>query len=298
MNAFLRDQRLSRDMSAADVASRLDVHPMSVHRWERRERLPGPALLKELASILDVEVATIADFFDEARALRPPESVGLRGHGLRTLREAARVPVRQVASRVGVPPSRVYNWEAGRARIPLHHVTVLAEVLGVEKATLREVLARAPHTPPPPPSTLTELRRLRRRTGLSQAHVARRIGATRHSLGAWERGQRPPLHAVRRLAAVYGVPIAQVARAAGVPAPRLLDVHRWSPGDLPAALLTLRQWSGLTQRALAEHCGCSASTVRGWERGRSHPGKRSRIRVERVYGLPEGSLLAAYPAPR
>lgn len=296
MNAFLRDQRRRRDMSAADLASRLAVHPMSVLRWERRERLPGPALLKGLADTLEVEVSRVADFFDEARALRSPAPVGLRGHGLRTLREAARVPVRQVASRVGVPPSRVYNWEAGRARIPLHHVTGLAEVLRVETETLREVLACAPSTPTP--ASLTELRRLRRRTGLSQAHVAHRIGSTRHRLGAWERGQRPPLSAVRRLAAVYGVPVAQVARAAGVPAPRLLDVRRWSRGDLPAVLVALRQWSGLTQRQLAEQCGCSTSTVRAWERGRGHPGEKTRVRIEQVYGLQEGALVAAYPIPR
>ncbi len=242
-------------------------------------------------------MSRVASFFDEARGLRPGTPVGLRGHGLRPLREAARVPVRQVASRVGVPPSRVYNWEAGRARIPLRHVSDLAEVLRVETGALREILASAPSGPNP--AGLTELRRLRRRTGLSQAHVARSIGATRHRLGAWERGQRqPPLSAVRRLAAVYGVPTAQVARAAGVPAPRVLDVQGWSRGDLPAALVALRQWSGLTQRALAEHCGCSTSTVRAWERGRGRPGERTRIRVEQVYGLPEGSLLAAYPAAR
>ena len=227
---------------------------------------------------------------------RPAAPVGLRGHGLRALREAARVPVRQIAARVGVPPSRVYNWEAGRSRIPVQHVTDLAEVLRVEAGTLRAVLAHAPCTRAP--ASLTELRRLRRRTGLSQEHVARRVGTTRHRLGAWERGQQPPLHAVRRLAAVYGVPIAQVARAAGVPAPRLLDAHCWSPGDLPAVLVVLRHWSGLTQRELAERCGCSTSTVRAWERGRGHPSERTRLRVEQVYGLRDGLLLTAYPRSR
>lgn len=296
LTASLRDRRLRRDLSAVELASRLAVHPMSVHRWERRDRLPGPVLLKGLADTLEVDVSTVADFFDEARGLRPAAPVGLRGHGLRTLREAARVPVRQIAERVGVPASRVYNWEAGRARIPRHHLSDLAEALRVDTGTLHEVLARAPATR----TTVshTELHRLRRRTGLSQEHVARRIGATRHRLGAWERGQRAPLSAVRRLAAVYGVPIAQVARAAGVPAPRWLDARRWSPGDLPDVLLALRQWSGLTQRALAEHCGCSASTVRAWERGRGRPSERTRLRVEQVYGLPRGSLLAAYPIPR
>jgi transcriptional regulator with XRE-family HTH domain len=297
VNTFLRDQRLRRALSAADVADRLDVHPMSVLRWERRERLPGPTHLRALASTLEVEMSRVSDFFDEVRRPAPPASPGIRGHGLRVLRQAAQVPARQVASRVGVPPASVYNWEAGRARIPVDRVPVIAEVLRIEAGTLQQLLASAPPTVPPPPP-VTELRQLRRRTGLSQAHVARRIGATRHRLGAWERGERPPLSALRRLAVVYGVPVSRVARAAAVPAPPLLDPRCWSPGDLPQVLLLLRQWSGLTQQGLAERCECSTSTVRAWERGRGRPGNRSRDRVERVYGLPPGSLLATYPATR
>jgi transcriptional regulator with XRE-family HTH domain len=126
--------------------------------------------------------------------------------------------------------------------------------------------------------------------------VAARIGAGRHSVSAWERGQRPPLAAVRLLAGVYGVPVARVARAAGVTPPRLLDRRTWAPGDLPGVLETVRLWAGLTQAEVAERLMCSASSVRGWENGRGVPGRALRQRLERLYGLPEGELLRAYPA--
>ena len=77
------------------------------------------------------------------------------------------------------------------------------------------------------------------------------------------------------MAVVYGVPVARVARAAGVPAPDC-STCSWSPGDLPLVLVALRQWSGLTQLALAEHCGCHTTTVRAWERGRARPANRTR----------------------
>ncbi|WP_133241223.1 helix-turn-helix transcriptional regulator [Nocardioides gansuensis] len=295
MNTFLRDQREHRALSAEDVARRLDVHPMSVLRWERRERLPGPGHVKALASTLDLETSMVAGFFDEARPTAEP-SVGLRAHGLRTLRQAAGIPVRRVARRLGVLPATVYNWEAGRARLPLEHLPDLAALLGIGVPALRRHLADAPASRREQPAS--ELRRLRRRTGLSQTAVAQRVGTTRHRLGAWERGEQPPLWAVRRLAAVYGVPVSRVARASGVSAPPLLDVRRWSPGDLPQALVALRQWSGLTQGALAERCGCHPSTVRGWEQGRARPLHRTRARLEALYGLPEGALLAAYPDER
>lgn len=292
MNTFLRDRRVHQALSAEAVAHRLDVHPMSVLRWERRERLPGPGHVLALASALELETTAVIGFFDEARPAAVP-SGGLRGHGLRGLREVAEVPVRRLALRLDVLPATVYNWEAGRARIPAPHLPALAESLGLGVPELTERLHLAPvtHTA----RSVSDLRRLRRRTGLSQEVVASRIGASRHRIGAWERGDRPPIWAVRRMAVVYGVPVARVARAAGVTAPALLDRRNWSPGDLPLVLVALRQWSGLTQLELAERCGCHKTTVRSWERGRARPANRTRARLEGLHGLPPGELMRAYP---
>jgi transcriptional regulator with XRE-family HTH domain len=218
----------------------------------------------------------------------------VRGHGLRPLRRGAGLPVRRIAQHLGVRESTVYNWEAGRARIPGDHLPGLASLLGAPPSALVPVLRSSP--PPGARGPVPPLRRLRRRTGLSQEAVAHRIGTTRHRLGAWERGQvAPPLWAVRRLARAYGVPVARVAALAGVPAPRLLDPACWRPGDLPEVLATLRGWNGLTQAELALRCGLHRTTVRGWENGRGVPSRRSRERLERVHGLPAGALRAAYP---
>jgi transcriptional regulator with XRE-family HTH domain len=294
--SFLRDQRVSRSLTTVELARQLGVHPTSVLRWERRERLPGPTHIHALARSLSVDTAAVAGFFDAVRPPAPPPHTNLRGHGLRPLRRAARVPAIRIAEVVGVPPASVYNWEAGRARIPVRLVPALADLLEVEATTLRELLDRWPAV------TLgehpgSELRRLRRRTGLSQERVAQRIGVSRHSLSAWERGKRPPLADVRRLAELYGVEVATVARAAGVAAPRMLNRRRWAAGDLADVLVALRQWAGISQRDLAEQCRRSVSTVRAWERGRGTPLPSSRRRLERLYQLPEGALLTAYPAP-
>lgn len=293
MNTLLRDHRLHRALSADALARHLDVHPTSVLRWERRERLPGPTHVKALARALELDTATVARFFDEARPSSPPPA-GVRGHGLRALRERAEIPVRQLASHLDVRPATVYNWEAGTTRIPDEVLAALAAAVGLDVRRLTEWLRSAPVAHPTAPTS--GLRRLRRRTGLSQQEVAARIGTTRHRIGAWERGALPPLWAVRRMAAVYGVAVARVARACGVPAPPLLDPRTWAPGDLPGALVALREWSGLSQRELAERCGWHPTSVRAWERGRSRPVARSRSRLERLYGLPYGALLAAYPA--
>ena len=291
MNTLLRDHRLRRDLTPAEVARRLAVHPTSVLRWERRERLPGPVHIRALASTLSLDTTTVAAFFDEVRPASHGAHRDPRGDGLRPLRRRAGLDVRTIAAALGVLPSTVYNGEAGRVRIPALHLAGLATLLGVSAAELPALLARRPEEPAPP----SQLRRLRRRTGLSQERVAQRIGTTRHRVGAWERGERPPLWAVRRLAREYGVPVAQVARAAGVTPPLLLDVRRWRPGDLPAVLVALREWSGLRQRDVAGRHGWHPTTVRSWESGRARPSATSRVLLEELYGLPAGALQAAYP---
>jgi transcriptional regulator with XRE-family HTH domain len=281
-------------MSVHDVARRLGVHPTSVLRWERRERLPAPAHIHGLATVLALDAGSVAAFFHDARPA-PGEPAGVRGHGLRAVRVSAGRTVRELASAVGVPVHTFYNWEHGRVRIPTTALPALADHLGLDPAALAGGLRAAPAVPPSP-LRISPLRRLRWRTGLSQAAVARRIGFSRDSLGSWERGAQPPLSAVRRLAVVYGVRAEVVARAVRMQPPALLDRRRWRPGTVHEVLTVLRQWRGLTQREVATLTGRSVTAVRAWEAGRAVPGRDSRVRLERAYGLEPGALVTAYPS--
>ncbi|HWJ09874.1 MAG TPA: helix-turn-helix transcriptional regulator [Nocardioides sp.] len=296
MTTLLRSERTRRGLRATDLAQEIGVHPMSILRWERRERLPGPVHIHALARALELEPAHVAGFFDDVRSATsgPAVASGHRGRALRTLRWRASVPAASIAARIGVPPSTVYNWEAGRARIPAERITPLAEALGMSAEVLVAELAAGPSASSRPGPPVSPLRRLRHRARLSQARAAAAAGIDRHALGSWERGNgTPPLAAVRRLAGAYGTPVAQVARAAGVEPPHLLDRARWRPGDLPAVIRTLREWAGLTQADLARRCGCSTAAVRTWESARVVPSARLLGRLELAFGLPAGALGAA-----
>lgn len=293
MTTLLRTERARRGLRATDLAQEIGVHPMSILRWERRERLPGPVHIHALARALELEPAHVAGFFDDARPAAAAAAASHRGQALRGLRWHRSVSAAHLADRVGVPASTIYNWEAGRARIPAERVPGLAEALGLSPEVLVARLA-APGTvlgrPRPPASPL---RRLRHRARLSQARAAAAAGVDRHALGSWERGAgTPPLAAIRRLATAYGAPVAHVARAAGIEPPHLLDRTRWSPGDLPGVIRTLREWAGLTQGELADRCGCSAAAVRTWESARVVPSGRMVARLELAFGLPAGALCA------
>ncbi|MBM7518542.1 helix-turn-helix domain-containing protein [Nocardioides nitrophenolicus] len=289
---LLRSVRTGRGLRAADLAAEIGVHPMSILRWERRERLPGPAHIHALARVLDLDPTRVADFFDDARAAPPPPAApGYRGCALRPLRWSAGVSAAAVARRAGVPVATVYNWEGGRARIPAHRIPPIAELLGVPHDDLVSALATPTPIASRPAAPAGPLRRLRHGSRLSQSRAARLAGVDRRSLGSWERGEaRPSLAAVRRLARAYGVPVATVARAAGIEPPPLLDHRRWRPGDLPRVLRTLRAWAGLTQAEVARRCGCSSAAVRTWESGRTTPSARLTQRLEQTFGLRAGAL--------
>lgn len=297
MDTLLRRERTQRQLRPEDLARQLGVHPMSVLRWERRERLPGPGHIYPLATALELDPTRVIEFFDAARGpAAPPE--GVRGHGLRRLRQQAEVPVVEIAAALGTRASTVYNWEAGRARIPRALLDPLARLLRLSTADLVAALRSAPATRPARPAPSTALARLRRRSRLTLRQAATAADVRPRALADWERGRgTPSLAAARRLARGYGVPLAEVATAAGVHPPRLLDARQWRPGDLPEVLRCLRAWTGLTQRELAVRAGCSPESVRSWEAGRAAPRPPNLRRVEQAFGLAGGALDVTLAGP-
>jgi transcriptional regulator with XRE-family HTH domain len=254
--SLLRDQREARRLSLHELSAVLGVHPTSILRWERRERFPGPTHVRGLAEVLGLSVGTVSGFFDEARAGRPHRQLGLRGYGIRCLRLSRGMSAASLAQALEVSPAHVYNWESGRARLPVRLVPSLARALDMDEDGLERWLRAAPKPEPVRPSS-SPLRQLRHRSGMSQEQVAAVIGTSRRSLGKWGGGATVPLRAVRELARLYGVPASQAR--------------------------------------LGALCEVSTASVRSWESGRTIPRAHSRGRLEQLYGLPPGALLQACP---
>ena len=295
----LRALRRTRRLRATDVAATLSVHPNTILRWERGERLPGPHVIHDLAQALGVPRQQITHFFDAHRLPAEP-TTGVRGTALRPIRRRQDTTARELASRLGVPAHTIYNWESGRCRIPDQLLDPLAGALGVPSARLRRLLMTTPREAGPasfdiPAPTLTNLRR---RRGLTVTASARFVGVSRWSIRAWEdRRTVPPLWAIRRLATLYGVRAAEVAEACGAALDVKLHPRSWRPGDFGEVLATLRAWTGVTQRDLAERLGAGTATVRAWEAGRCRPRAASLRKLERLFGLPHSALDAAVTTP-
>lgn len=290
-SSALRDARLDRGLSPADVAAAVGVHPQTVLRWERWERLPGWREVEGLARALAVPREAVLREVDAHRP-SPDRSAGYAGPGLRALRRRAGVPVAELARRVGVSPSTVYNWEHGRVRVPPVHVEALAVLLDLPVGDLVRVLrasAGLDVVQRAAPSTVLGRRRVDLRLTVSE--VARRTGLARHRLAALEAGAPfGRASEVRALAEVLRCPPGALLRVHPVEDPLLLRPAAWAPGHLPRLVRAHRRWGGDTQAALARALGCSADAVRCWERGSATPAPTRRRALERRWRLPEHAL--------
>jgi transcriptional regulator with XRE-family HTH domain len=214
------------------------------------------------------------------------------GSALRRLRQGRDLSAARVAELVGVSTHTVYNWERGATHVPARQVEPLARALQLTADALLAALDRPVSgclVGPPSP-----LARLRLRARISQVAAAHTLGISRSSIRVYESGRPVPLAQLRRMAALYRVPMARLAAAGGVRCPRELDLKTWQPGDLGRVLRVLREWSGLTQGELALRIGASRDAVRAWENGRYQPGPPLRQSLEELYRLPEGGLQRAY----
>jgi transcriptional regulator with XRE-family HTH domain len=106
-----------------------------------------------------------------------PQSVG---DHLRRRRLGLKMLQRDVAARIGVTESSVFNWEANSAAPELRYMPAIIRFLG--------------YNPLPEGKTWGE-RLVRQRTtlGFSQKAAARRLGVDPSTLARWERGEVEPI---------------------------------------------------------------------------------------------------------
>ena len=120
-----------------------------------------------------------------------PEELRTLGDHLKRKRLDLGLLQRAVAQKLGVAEASVYNWENGRSSPALRFVPRILAFLGYDPYDTQ-------------PENLGErIVAARRRLGLTQRELARRLDVDASTLGRWERGEgQPSRKLVGRLSAL------------------------------------------------------------------------------------------------
>jgi site-specific DNA recombinase len=115
----------------------------------------------------------------QQRVVRIPIEAKTVGDHIRRQRLSMKMHQKQVAERIGVDKTCVFNWERNTSAPAVRYMPAILDFLGYN---------------PVPPATSWADRLVRHRTslGLTQEESARHIGVDPSTLARWERGEREP----------------------------------------------------------------------------------------------------------
>jgi transcriptional regulator with XRE-family HTH domain len=178
---------------------------------------------------------------------------------------------REVALRIGVDKTTVFNWEAGTATPNLRALAAVIRFLGYD-----------PQLAPEAADLGRLVRHHRQRQGLSMDALAEVLGVDSSTVRGWEQhGHRPGPRLCVQLAGVLGLPAATVAAEA-------------TTGQ---RLRVARLRAGLTQRELGGRIGVEQQVVSDWETGRKKPVGKDRARINETIGMASPWERGSCPVP-
>ncbi|MCW5976474.1 MAG: helix-turn-helix domain-containing protein [Bryobacteraceae bacterium] len=195
-----------------------------------------------------------------------PKSLKTLGGHIRKRRLDLHLLQSEVAKRLGVTESCIWNWENNATTPAFQYWPPIIEFLG--------------YNPVPEPEELAgRLRWTRKGLGLSQVQLATRLGVDESTIAHWERGINRPTGLYRKLVSKF---IADGKPALEVPASASEEDNFWF-----RELISARRRRGLTRAGLARKLGVSEHTLRCWERGDRKPHGLYRKLIVVFIGEPE-----------
>jgi transcriptional regulator with XRE-family HTH domain len=203
----------ARGVDEQAAAGALGVADAALHDWLRGARPVPVVVVDGLSSLVGQDLwPKLAELRRPLRvAPAPPVSA------LAARRQQLGITQRQLGRYLGASQTTISAWEAGArpgrawhaplARALRWDLESLCSALGVRERTRPDVEKCEPGDLP------MVLRELRESSGLSRAQLGRCVGVDPRTVTKWESGScRPSARSLRRLAALFGVPVHHLAR--------------------------------------------------------------------------------------
>ena len=275
--SLLGHWRHREGLSYVAAGRRVAASETTFASWENG-RVPGPRFIRALAWAMGASEGDVRRAAGADRVRRPATSGGPETTPLARARFERGMNQRQLSRAINVSPSLVSLWESGCRRPHSRFYPLLAQALGMSCDDVAALFVDYPPLPSQELGRLTGLAFLRRRTGQTQAQLARSVGVGTSTIAAWESGRRPvPGRRANDLARCLDVPTERLAKATAAPLRVVAPV---------SALRRLRGRAHLTTTTVASRVGVSARTLTSWECGERLPTWPQARALAEVYGVP------------
>jgi transcriptional regulator with XRE-family HTH domain len=162
----VRKRRLDLGLSQRQVALRIGIDKTSVFNWETGTASPNLRALPGVLRFLGYD---------------PNETGSTLGERLRAARKARGRSIDELAAEWSVDPTTIWKWEKGRTTPPVRYWPRLESFIGRDTALTGG-------------SFPNRLRAIRRRLGLTQKELGRRLRVPQQVVSGWEQGFTQPGH--------------------------------------------------------------------------------------------------------
>lgn len=131
---YLKEARLKAQLDQKALAEKVDIHPMTISRYETGEREPRISDLQKIATVLNTSVAyLVGETNDESL-----QGDAMFATKLRSLRKKSKLTQEELSQKVNVSIDTVRRWEGG-ARLPnSDSLRLIADIFDVSTDYLLE----------------------------------------------------------------------------------------------------------------------------------------------------------------
>lgn len=270
----LAQYRRLRGLTVRQAGALVDASHWVWAQWESGV-VPSPAYLRRIAALLGVDALEARRLAGPDRVRRPASTGDAGSTAIARARFDAGLTASELARRVHVSLASVSRWESGERSPGRQYWPLLAAALGTEVEVVAGYFADRPA-----PSDVAPVRALgaiRRRRGVTQRQLARRIGVDVSTVQRWEQQGRAPLRQALAVVRALGTSIDELGRPVLVVA---------GPPVTTSPLRRLRRHRHLPVRVVASRVGVSPAALRAWERGTNQPSWTHARALARALGVP------------
>lgn len=268
----IAEQRKKLGLSQEELAEKLNISQKSISKYELGDRKPQYKVLVRIAEYFGVTVdyllrSTDTQDFDICDC----------GNTIKELRTEAGMTQEELGMLLNVQNAAISKYESGKIPLTGETLLKLSKIFNVSTDYL--LGAEEGNT-----MIGGKIAELRKKLGLNQEELAKKIGVSRSALSLYEIDRREPdLETVKKIASLFGVTTDYLLGAEGDTMGTEETINEITQ-RVGRNIRSIREHAGLSQDEFAEGFSVKQPTVANWETGKRQPDLNMLIQIAQFGG--------------